>query len=78
MRIKEVLKEKGVGVQELANRLGISRQTLHKQLNGNILVDTAQNIADAIGVPVSELFEKPKEPTFVCPHCGKELHIKIE
>lgn len=78
MRIKEVLKEKGVGVQELADKLGISRQTLHKQINGNILVETAQNIADALDVPISELFEKPKEPTFVCPHCGKELHIKID
>lgn len=78
MRIKEVMKEKGIGVQELADKLGVSRQTMSKQLKGNILVETAQNIADALGVSIAELFEKKSEPTFTCPHCGKEIRIKIE
>ena len=78
MRIKEVMKEKGVGVQELADKLGVSRQTMSKQLKGNILVETAQTIADALGVSITELFEKRPEPTFTCPHCGKEIKIKVE
>lgn len=78
MRIKEVMKERGIGVQELADKLGVSRQTMSKQLRGHILVDTAQEIADALGVSITELFEKRPEPTLKCPHCGKEIHIKIE
>ena len=77
MRIKEVMKEKGVGVQELAERLGVSRQTMSKQLHGHILVDTAQDIADALGVSITELFEKRPEAVLKCPHCGKEIHINI-
>jgi transcriptional regulator with XRE-family HTH domain len=78
MRIKEVLKEKGMTQQELADKLGISRQALGKQINGKLLVETAQRIADALGVSITELFEKRPEPTLTCPHCGKEIHIKIE
>lgn len=72
------MKEKGVGVQELADKLGVSRQTMSKQLKGNILVETAQSIADALGVSITELFEKRTEPKLICPHCGKEIHIKVE
>ena len=78
MRIKEVMKEKGVGVQELADKLGISRQALSRQIKGNLLVDTAQRIADKLGVPITELFEERHQSTITCPHCGKEIHIKVE
>lgn len=64
--------------QELADKMGKSRQALDKQLKGKLLVETAQEIADALGVSITELFEKRPEPTFTCPHCGKEIHIKIE
>jgi len=72
------MKEKGVGVQELADKLGVSRQALSRQINGNLMVDTAQRIADALGVSIAELFEKKSESTFTCPHCGKEIKIKVE
>ena len=44
-RIKEILKEKGITVQELADMLEISRQALSKQIQGKMLVETAQRIA---------------------------------
>lgn len=78
MRIKEVLKQKGMTQQELADKLGKSRQALDRQLKGKLLVETAQEIANAIGVPIAELFEERHQSAFICPHCGKEIHIKIE
>lgn len=78
MRIKEILKEKGMTQQELANKLDVSRQALGKQINGKLLVETAQRIADALGVSITELFEKQQKSTMHCPHCGKEIKIKIE
>ena len=33
-RIKELLKEKGVTINELSDKLGISRVTLSSQING--------------------------------------------
>ena len=50
-RIKEILKEKGITVQELADMLEISRQALSKQIQGKMLVETAQRIASKLDVP---------------------------
>lgn len=74
MRIKEILKQKDMSVQQLADKLNISRQALSKQMQGKLLVETAQNIADALDVPLSSLFDdyKPND-VIICPHCGKEI-----
>ena len=84
MRIKEILKEKGMTVQELADKLNISRQALSKQIQGKLLVETAQTIADALDVPVWQLFADPLEvlskdsTSITCPHCGKEIQIEVK
>lgn len=58
MRIKEILKEKGMSVSELAEKMGISRVSLSTKINGNPTLDTLKKIASVLGVPVSELFSK--------------------
>ena len=79
LRIKEVAKQKGVPINELADKIGISRITLHNQMNGNPTVETLQKIAEALGVEVSELFEKKTDnSTQTCPHCGKPITIHIQ
>ena len=87
MRIKEILKEKGMTVQELADKLGISRQALSRQIQGKLLVETAQNIADALNVPVWQLFANPSDvlndgeqrpPTITCPYCGTDIQIEVK
>ena len=84
MRIKEAIKESGSSVGELAQKLGVSRQTMSRQINGaNITVDTVQKIADAIGLPVGQLFDQKPQPTnadhnvITCPHCGAKLVINL-
>ncbi len=80
LRIKEVIKEKGSSIQELADRIGINRVTLSNSINGNPTVETLNKIADALCVPVTELFEQPKSDSLAltCPHCGKNINIKVE
>lgn len=85
MRIKEVLKEKGISVQELADMLGISRQALSRQIAGKCLVETLEKIATAINVPVWQLFVSADEAAahkpadgFTCPECGCSLHIEVK
>lgn len=58
-RIKEILSEQDITINELAVRLGISRQALSKQIQGKMLVETAERIADALNVPLWELFVSP-------------------
>ena len=80
LRIKEVIKEKGMTITELADKMGINRVNLSNMVNGNPTVETLNKIADAIGCPVTELFEQPKSDTafLSCPHCGKNIYIKAE
>ena len=75
IRIKEILKEKGMTVSELSDLLGVSRQALSKQIQGKMLVETAERIAKALGVPVSSLFDDYKTGSnmIYCPHCGKPI-----
>lgn len=84
MRVKEILKEKGISVSELADMLGVSRQALHRQMQGRLLVGTAQKMADALGVELWELFKAPGPPPsphrceLDCPHCGKPIRVELK
>ena len=84
MRIKQAIKESGISVGELAQKMGVSRQTISRQINGaNITVSTVQKIADALGLPVGQLFDQKPQPTnadhnvITCPHCGEKLVINL-
>jgi transcriptional regulator with XRE-family HTH domain len=57
LRIKEVIKEQGTTVQELADKMGISRVGLSQHINGNPSVEVLERIASALNVQVSDLFE---------------------
>lgn len=75
MRVKELLKEKGMTAKELAKKMGVSEGALSKSLSGNPTLDKLNEISSALGVSLSELFEQPKCGVIVCPHCGKPINI---
>lgn len=60
LRIKEVIKEKGMTVQTLADKMGINRVGLSNHINGNPSVTVLEKISAALEVPIQELFEKEK------------------
>lgn len=78
LRVKEVCKERGVTITQLAEMLGIKQESLSRAINGNPTLDTLQKIATALNVPVSALFDEvqPNENTIKCPNCGTELELK--
>lgn len=80
LRIKEVIKEKGMTITELADKMGINRVNLSNMVNGNPTVETLNKIALALNVPVTKLFEQPKKDSlsFTCPHCRKDINLKVE
>lgn len=61
MRIKEILKEKGMTLQELADKMDVSRQALSRQVAGKLLVEKAEEIACMLDVPMWQLFVSPDE-----------------
>lgn len=75
MRVKELLKEKGMTAKELAKKMGVSEGALSKSLSGNPTLDKLNEISSALGVPISELFEQPKGGVITCPNCGKTITL---
>jgi len=75
LRIKEVIKEKSLTVQAVAEKMGINRVGLSNHINGNPSVEILQRIADALEVEIVELFESAKSNEFTCPNCGAKLTI---
>lgn len=80
LMIKEAMKRYGTSVNEVAEKMNISRVTLSTHINGNPSVEVLERIATAIGCDITELFEQPKKDglSLTCPHCGKEINIKVE
>ena len=81
-RIKEILKEKGLTQQELADMIGITRISIVKTLAGNPSQETLERIATALNIPMWQLFASPSEIAkeqgtgLRCPNCGAKLELK--
>lgn len=60
LRVKELLKERGMMMKDFAEQIGISRETLTRALQGNPQYSTLKTIADGLGLSVRDLF-KPRE-----------------
>lgn len=61
MRIKEILKEKGLTQVEFANQLGITRVGLNQLINGKPSYTTLEKLAKVLKVEIWELFVSPVE-----------------
>ena len=78
LRVKEIAKEKGITMQVLAKRMGITQPGLSMLLNRNLTLQKLCEIAKALDVPVSELFKESSSVRITCPHCGKSVTLKVE
>ena len=59
LRIKELCKEKHTTLAEVASKIGIHQVTLTQSLNGNPTLSRLQEVAEVLGVDVSDLFVHP-------------------
>lgn len=57
LRIREIMLEKGISVNEMSEKLGITRQSFYSIVNGNPTTSTLAKIAEILGVTVKELFK---------------------
>ena len=66
--------------------VGVSYQSMKQTLNApSVTTSTLEKIATALNVPMWQLFASPEEVqpkkdglSLTCPHCGKEINIKVE
>ena len=75
LRVKEILKEKGITQKKLADKLSMTEVGLSKSINdgGNPPLKTLEKIALALEVPLSDLFEQSDNDTINCPYCGGKI-----
>ena len=64
LRVKDIIREKGMTVQELADQMGINRVTLSNSINGNPTLETLEKIATALNVSITELFSNLGEDLY--------------
>lgn len=57
-KIKEILKDRGMTMQQLAERLGIHRTNLFTSLSGNPTLSRLEDIARILDVKVTDLFRE--------------------
>ena len=81
LRIKEVCKEKGISINELADRVTMTRVSISNMIAGRQSppIDTLDRIADALGVETWELLKSPDSNTesneIICPKCGSRFKM---
>lgn len=93
IRIKELIKQKGTTMAEVAKALGVSAPAFTTMCKGNINLNSIERIAAALGVEPFELFVTREEieeerkrrmarlavpsATVVCPCCGEAVCIRL-
>lgn len=78
LRIKEILKEKGLSIRDVADRMGMDASNLNSSLKkGNPKLSTLVDIANAIGCDITELF-KPNTETASAPKGGSQPLVLID
>lgn len=84
MDIKRVIKSKGWTLERLASEMtgrdgkkGISQPSVSSIINGNPTIDKLQEIANIIGVTLSELVAEQDYSVITCPKCGAKIELKV-
>jgi transcriptional regulator with XRE-family HTH domain len=79
MNIKGVIKERGYTIEQVAEKIGVTRVTLTQNLSRNPTINTLQRVADAIGCKVGEFFIdelSESDNAIICPKCGARFELK--
>ena len=56
LKAKEIIKEKGMTIEEVASRMGITKGSLSAALSGNPTVIYLKRVADAIDCDIRDLY----------------------
>ena len=78
LRIKELCKEKGITLNQLAEKIGISQPSISGIATGKQkpAFDTLEKMADALEVTPAELFAPQPTNTITCPKFCTVLEVK--
>ena len=86
MEIKNIARQKGMRLEDIAKEIGITKGGLSKALNGNPTIGTLRKVAEVLDVPITDFFadeigdvpHPEREPLMRCPRCGQEIKIELK
>ena len=76
-RIKELLKEQGMTMNDLAEKIGVAQASLSRMLgeNGNPTYDMLVKMVTALGMEMQDLFASDRT-RITCPKCGARFKLE--
>lgn len=84
MRIREAIEQQGMTTQDVAKKMGITLSGLNQHISGNPSIKVLTKIAEALNVPMWQLFASPEEVqlpsnalSIKCPHCGNKFPVSV-
>ena len=69
-KVKELCKNKGITIKELAEKMDIAPESLSRAINGNPQLSTIRKIAEALGVSVTDLFDRNEDELLAIVVCA--------
>lgn len=78
--ISEFCKAKGISIIALAEKTGLSRNTIAGIINGqqNTTIATLELIAQALDVELADLIRSDRQKgSLTCPSCGARLSVRL-
>lgn len=77
LRIKELCKERGITLNVLATKIGVTQPSISGLATGKLKpsLDTIEKLCDALAVEVGELFAPRNKDEIICPKCGSRFKI---
>ena len=60
-RVKELCRQRGIQLKELAQKMGVAPESLSRAINGNPQLSTISSIASSLEIPISELFTSKEQ-----------------
>lgn len=74
-KVHSIAKIKGIKKKDIAKQLGITQSMLASKMNGDTRISLVEEIANVLGVQVSDLIED-KSDVIVCPNCMSRYQLK--
>ena len=73
-KVKELCRDKGITIKELAEKMEIAPESLSRAITGNPQLSTIRKIAEALGVSVTDLFDRSEDELLAIVVCDGKTY----
>jgi len=74
-KVKELCRDKGITIKELAEKMDIAPESLSRAINGNPQLSTIRKIAEALDVSITDMFDRNEDELLAIVVCAGTTHI---